>query len=150
MSHHNPRGALIHRTSSIQTPPDSRRTEIGELTELTASIREKGVLEAIAGGSQCFWRWMMYRRRASWAIGETWRPPDGSAWHRDGCFDDKALLPEIALIENMRERPARPGRSVLRAHVRALWLYDTKMWRAKVGQEPQHLSPEAISISFHP
>lgn len=80
--------------------PDQPRTEIGDLTELTASIREKGVLEPLLV-KPMMGRWMIIagerRWRAAMAAGLTELP----------CIEmdvDESAVAEIALIENMQRK----------------------------------------------
>src|SRR6476659_7844957 len=82
--------------------PDQPRTEIGDLTELTASIGEKGVLEPLlVKPSRLTGRWMIIagerRWRAATAAGLTEVP----------CIEmevDDRTVAEIALIENMQRK----------------------------------------------
>jgi ParB family chromosome partitioning protein len=80
--------------------PDQPRTEIGDLTELTASISEKGVLEPLLV-KPTTGRWMIIagerRWRAATAAGLTEVP----------CIEmdvDESAVAEIALIENMQRK----------------------------------------------
>src|SRR5258708_40264468 len=75
--------------------PDQPRTEIGDLTELTASIREKGVLEPLLV-KPLMGRWMIIagdrRWRAATAAGLTELPCIEMA------VDDRAVA-ELRLVE---------------------------------------------------
>ena len=86
----------------IDPNPEQPRTEFGDLTELTASIADKGVLEPLlVKPSRSTGRWMIIagerRFRAATAAGLTEVP----------CVemevDDNAVA-EIALIENMQRK----------------------------------------------
>ncbi|HTH36662.1 MAG TPA: ParB/RepB/Spo0J family partition protein [Pyrinomonadaceae bacterium] len=87
--------------SSIFPNPEQPRTEFGDLSELTASIREKGVLEPLLVKPKPEGRFMIIagerRWRASQAAGLTEVP----------CIeldiDDNAVA-EIALIENLQRK----------------------------------------------
>src|SRR6478736_8408978 len=82
--------------------PEQPRVEFGDLTELTASIAEKGVLEPLlVKPSRATGRWMIIagerRYRAARAAGLTEVP----------CVEmdiDAGSVAEIALIENMQRK----------------------------------------------
>jgi ParB family chromosome partitioning protein len=86
----------------IDPNPEQPRTEFGDLTELTASIKEKGVLEPLlVKPSKQTGRWMIIagerRYRAARAAGLTELP----------CVEmeaDEGTVAEIALIENMQRK----------------------------------------------
>ena len=86
----------------IDPNPEQPRTEIGDLTELTSSISEKGVLEPLlVKPSRLTGRWMIIagerRWRAATAAGLTEVP----------CIEmeiDEKTVAEIALIENMQRK----------------------------------------------
>jgi ParB family chromosome partitioning protein len=86
----------------IDPNPEQPRTEFGDLTELTASIAEKGVLEPLlVRPSRLTGRWMIIagerRFRAARAAGLTEVP----------CVEmevDAGTVAEIALIENMQRK----------------------------------------------
>src|SRR5258706_12768608 len=80
--------------------PDQPRTEIGDLTELTASISEKGVLEPLLV-KPMMGRWMIIagerRWRAASAAGRTEVP-----WiERDA---DRSAVAGVARIENRQRK----------------------------------------------
>lgn len=86
----------------IQPNPDQPRVEIGDLTELTASIKEKGVLEPLLvspsseGGS---WMIIAGERR--------WRAANLAGLEEVPCIElnlDEKEIAEIALIENMQRK----------------------------------------------
>lgn len=86
----------------IDPNPEQPRTEFGDLTELTASIAEKGVLEPLlVKPSKVTGRWMIIagerRYRAARQAGLTEVP----------CVEmevDEGTVAEIALIENMQRK----------------------------------------------
>jgi len=103
LSQHQP--ATIGRMidlDKIDPNPEQPRTELGDLTELTASIAEKGVLEPLlVKPSRSTGRWMIIagerRFRAARAAGLTEVP----------CVEmdiDEGTVAEIALIENMQRK----------------------------------------------
>src|SRR5437899_12372327 len=84
--------------------PDQPRTEIGDLSELTASIREKGVLEPLLVRPR-LGRWMIIaverRGRAAKTAGLTELP----------CIDmdvDDSAVAEIGLLENEQLKAQAP------------------------------------------
>src|ERR671914_1271253 len=98
-----PVGRMI-ALDKLDPNPDQPRTEIGDLTELTASIKEKGVLEPLLV-KPTFGRWMIIagerRWRAATAAGLTEVP----------CIEmdvDESAVAEIALIENMQRKDLTP------------------------------------------
>jgi ParB family chromosome partitioning protein len=103
LSQHQP--ATLGRMISldkIDPNPEQPRTEFGDLTELTASIAEKGVLEPLlVKPSRATGRWMIIagerRFRAARAAGLLEVP----------CVEmdlDEGSVAEIALIENMQRK----------------------------------------------
>src|SRR2546425_3656041 len=84
--------------------PDQPRTEIGDLTELTASIREKGVLEPLLV-KPTMGRWMII------AGERRWRSAKDAGLRELPCIemdvDDRAVA-EIALIENLQRKDLTP------------------------------------------
>src|SRR6266702_641228 len=85
--------------------PDQPRTEIGELTELTASIREKGVLEPLLVKPTRAGRWMII------AGERRWRSAQSAGLEEVPCIEmdvDDAEVAEIALIENMQRKDLTP------------------------------------------
>src|SRR4029079_16552597 len=103
LSQHQP--AAVGRMISIDKidpNPEQPRSEFGDLTELTASIADKGVLEPLlVKPSRATGRWMIIagerRYRAARAAGLTELP----------CVEmevDEGTVAEIALIENMQRK----------------------------------------------
>ncbi len=103
LSQHQPAsvGRMIP-LDKIDPNPEQPRTEFGDLTELTASIAEKGVLEPLlVKPSRQTGRWMIIagerRFRAARAAGLRELP----------CVEmevDEGTVAEIALIENMQRK----------------------------------------------
>src|SRR5215831_16689052 len=103
LAKHRPQqiGRLI-AIDQIDPNPEQPRTDIGDLTELTASIKEKGVLEPLlVKPARLTGRWMIIagerRWRASQVAGLTELP----------CIEmeiDERAVAEIALIENMQRK----------------------------------------------
>lgn len=100
-----PIGRMI-AIEKLDPNPLQPRVEIGDLTELTASIREKGVLEpllvkpSLTGGS---WMIIAGERR--------WRAAREAGIREVPCIemdvDDRAVA-EIALIENLQRKDLTP------------------------------------------
>jgi ParB family transcriptional regulator, chromosome partitioning protein len=88
--------------NQIEPNPDQPRVEIGDLTELTSSIKQKGVLEPLLVKP--------VRETGNWMIiaGERrWRAANLAGLKEVPCIeldiDDKAVA-EIALIENLQRK----------------------------------------------
>ena len=98
-------GAPVGRLISVELldpNPEQPRVEIGDLTELTASIRDKGVLEPLlVKPSRGTGRWMII------AGERRWRSARAAGLREVPCIemdvDDRAVA-EIALIENMQRK----------------------------------------------
>jgi ParB family chromosome partitioning protein len=126
--------------------PDQPRTEIGDLTELTASISEKGVLEPLLV-KPLMGRWMIIagerRWRAATAAGLTELP----------CIEmdvDESAVAEIALIENMQRKDLTPWEEAdgLRALCERFGYTHEDVAR-KVGKSRSTVT-EALSIASIP
>ena len=107
LSQHRPTpvGRMI-AVEQIDPNPDQPRVEIGDLTELTSSIREKGVLEPLlVKPSRVSGRWMII------AGERRWRSAREAGLREVPCIemdvDDRAIA-EIALIENMQRKDLTP------------------------------------------
>jgi ParB family chromosome partitioning protein len=89
----------------IDPNPEQPRTEIGDLTELTASISERGVLEPLLVKPTVTGRWMII------AGERRWRAATAAGLAEVPCIemdvDDRAVA-EIALIENMQRKDLTP------------------------------------------
>src|ERR1051326_5487839 len=84
--------------------PDQPRSEIGDLTELTGSIKEKGVLEPLLV-KPTFGLWM------SSAGERRWRAASAAGLTEVPCIEmdvDDSAVAEIALIENMQGKDLPP------------------------------------------
>jgi ParB family chromosome partitioning protein len=103
LSKHRPTqiGRLI-AIDKLDPNPEQPRVELGDLTELTASIRERGVLEPLlVKPSRLSGRWMIIAGERRWRAAR-------EAGLRDlPCIemevDDRGIA-EIALIENMQRK----------------------------------------------
>src|SRR6185312_4720107 len=82
--------------------PDQPRVEFGDLTELTASIAEKGVLEPLlVKPNRLTGRWMII------AGERRWRSAQRAGLKEVPCVEmevDEGTVAEIALIENMQRK----------------------------------------------
>ncbi len=103
LSRHQP--AAVGRmvpVDKIDPNPEQPRTEIGDLTELTASIAEKGVLEPLlVKPSRSTGRWMII------AGERRWRAAQKAGLIEVPCVEmevDEGAVAEIALIENMQRK----------------------------------------------
>src|SRR5467141_2904306 len=85
--------------------PDQPRTEVGDLSDLTASIREKGVLEPLLVKPTMMGRWMIIARERRWRAAQTAGLKELPCIEMD--VDDRAVA-EIALIENMQRKDLTP------------------------------------------
>ena len=101
--------ATIGRMISIEQldpNPEQPRVEIGDLTELTTSVREKGVLEPLlVKQSAQKGRWMII------AGERRWRAARAASLKEVPCIEldvSEAEVAEIALIENMQRKDLTP------------------------------------------
>ncbi|MFN2598325.1 MAG: ParB/RepB/Spo0J family partition protein [Pyrinomonadaceae bacterium] len=100
--HPTPIGRLI--TLELLDPnPEQPRVEIGDLTELIASIKEKGVLEPllVKPSQSVAGRWMII------AGERRWRASIAAGLKEVPCIEldvDERAVAEIALIENMQRK----------------------------------------------
>src|SRR4030095_8112041 len=103
LSQHRPQQIGRMRSVEFLDPnPEPPRVESGDLTQLTASIAEKGVLE----------RWLVKPNRLTgrWMIiaGERrWRCAQNAGLKEVPCVEmevDDGAVAEIALIENMQRK----------------------------------------------
>ena len=103
LSQHRPTqiGRLI-AIDKLDPNPEQPRADIGDLTELSASIREKGVLEPLlVKPSRLTGRWMII------AGERRWRAAREAGLHEVPCIEmevDERGIAEIALIENMQRK----------------------------------------------
>jgi ParB family transcriptional regulator, chromosome partitioning protein len=90
----------------IDPNPEQPRIEIGDLADLTASIREKGVLEPLlVKPSRLTGRWMIIAGERRWRAARDAGLRDVPCIEMD--VDDRAVA-EIALIENMQRKDLTP------------------------------------------
>jgi ParB family chromosome partitioning protein len=131
----------------LDANPDQPRREIGDLTELTASIKEKGVLEPLL---------VKPTRNGRWTIiaGERrWRAGTAAGLTEVPCIEmdvDDAEVAEIALIENMQRKDLTPWEEAdgLRALCERFG-YTHEEVAKKVGKSRSTVT-EALSIAAIP
>src|SRR6266436_4043818 len=126
--------------------PDQPRHEIGDLTELTASIREKGVLEPLLV-KPLMGRWMII------AGERRWRAATAAKLKEVPCIEmnvDDSAVAEIALIENMQRKDLTPWEEAdgLRALCERFGYTHEEVAR-KVGKSRSTVT-EALSIAAIP
>lgn len=127
--------------------PDQPRTEIGDLTELTASIQEKGVLEPLLVKPTSTGRWMII------AGERRWRAAAAAGLEELPCIEmdvDESEVAEIALIENMQRKDLTPWEEAdgLRA-LSEKFGYTHEEVARKVGKSRSTVT-EALSIAAIP
>jgi ParB family transcriptional regulator, chromosome partitioning protein len=100
-----PRSASVGRLIALDLldpNPEQPRVEIGDLNELTASIKEKGVLEPLlVKPTRATGRWMII------AGERRWRASKAAGLREVPCIEmdvDEKTVAEIALIENMQRK----------------------------------------------
>jgi ParB family transcriptional regulator, chromosome partitioning protein len=128
--------------------PDQPRVEIGDLTELTASIIEKGVLEPLlVKPSRLSGRWMIIAGERRWRAAREAGIREVPCIEMD--IDDRAVA-EIALIENMQRKDLTPWEEAdgLRALCERFGYTHEEVAR-KVGKSRSTVT-EALSISSLP
>jgi ParB family chromosome partitioning protein len=88
--------------NQVEPNPEQPRVEIGDLSELTQSIKEKGVLEPLLSQTES--------RGGTWMIiaGERrWRAANLAGLREVPCIEldiDEKSIAEIALIENLQRK----------------------------------------------
>lgn len=91
--------------TAIEPNPQQPRTEIGDLTELIASVKDKGVLEPLLVQPRETGKWMII------AGERRWRAATAAGLDEVPCIeldvDDKTVA-EIALIENLQRKDLTP------------------------------------------
>ena len=131
----------------LDANPDQPRTEIGDLTELTASIKEKGVLEPLLVKPTAMGRWMII------AGERRWRSAQAAGLQEVPCIEmdvDDSAVAEIALIENMQRKDLTPWEEA--DGLRALcdrFGYTHEEVARKVGKSRSTVT-EALSIAGIP
>ena len=131
----------------LDANPDQPRTEIGDLTELTASIKEKGVLEPLLVKPMALGRWMII------AGERRWRSATAAGLTEVPCIEmdvDDSAVAEIALIENMQRKDLTPWEEAdgLRALCERFGYTHEDVAR-KVGKSRSTVT-EALSIASIP
>lgn len=100
-----PIGRMI-AVEKLDPNPEQPRVEIGDLTELTDSIREKGVLEPLlVKPSEVGGRWMIIAGERRWRAAREAGVREVPCIEMD--VDDRAVA-EIALIENLQRKDLTP------------------------------------------
>lgn len=98
-------GRLIP-VEQLDPNPEQPRVEIGDLEDLTTSVKEKGVLEPLlVKPSEPKGRWMII------AGERRWRAARAAGLREVPCIEldvDEAAVAEIALIENMQRKDLTP------------------------------------------
>ena len=142
-----PVGRMI-ALDKLDPNPDQPRVEIGDLEELTSSIKDKGVLEPLlVKPSKLGGRWMII------AGERRWRAAREAGIREVPCIemdvDDRAVA-EIALIENMQRKDLTPWEEAdgLRALCERFG-YTHEEAAHKVGKSRSTVT-EALSISNLP
>jgi len=127
--------------------PNQPRTEIGDLTELTASIKQKGVLEPLLVRPDRLGRWMIIAGERRWRAATAAGLKDVPCIEMD--VDDSAVA-EIALIENMQRKDLTPWEEAdgLRALCERFGYTHEEVAR-KVGKSRSTVT-EALSIAAIP
>jgi ParB family transcriptional regulator, chromosome partitioning protein len=134
-------------TDKLDPNPDQPRTEIGDLTELTASILEKGILEPLLVKPNRNGRWMII------AGERRWRAATAARLEEVPCIEmdvDESEVAEIALIENMQRKDLTPWEEAdgLRA-LSEKFGYTHEEVARKVGKSRSTVT-EALSIAAIP
>jgi ParB family chromosome partitioning protein len=142
-----PVGRLI-ALDKLDPNPEQPRVEIGDLTELIASIKEKGVLEPLlVKPSRLSGRWMIIAGERRWRASREAGLRDVPCIEMD--VDDRAVA-EIALIENMQRKDLTPWEEA--DGLRALcerYGYTHEEVARKVGKSRSTVT-EALSIASLP
>jgi ParB family chromosome partitioning protein len=131
----------------LDANPNQPRREIGDLTELTASIKEKGVLEPLLVKPMRTGRWTII------AGERRWRAATAASLTEIPCIEmdvDDAEVAEIALIENMQRKDLTPWEEAdgLRALCERFG-YTHEEVAKKVGKSRSTVT-EALSIAAIP
>jgi ParB family chromosome partitioning protein len=142
-----PVGRMI-ALDKLDPNPDQPRVEIGDLTELTSSIKDKGVLEPLlVKPSKLNGRWMIIAGERRWRAAREAGIREVPCIEMD--IDDRAVA-EIALIENMQRKDLTPWEEA--DGLRALcdrFGYTHGEVAQKVGKSRSTIT-EALSISTLP
>ncbi len=142
-----PVGRLI-AVDKLDPNPEQPRVEIGNLEELTSSIKEKGVLEPLlVKPTGMSGRWMIIAGERRWRAAREAGLRDVPCIEMD--VDDRAVA-EIALIENMQRKDLTPWEEA--DGLRALcerFNYTHEEVARKVGKSRSTVT-EALSIASIP
>ncbi len=95
-----PVGKIIE-TDRLEPNPEQPRTEIGDLTDLSASIKEQGVLEPLLVKPISSGKWMIIAGERRWRAANLAGLTEVPCIELD--IDDKTVA-EIALIENLQRK----------------------------------------------
>jgi ParB family transcriptional regulator, chromosome partitioning protein len=142
-----PVGRMI-ALDKLDPNPEQPRVEIGDLSDLTASIIEKGVLEPLlVKPSRLSGRWMIIAGERRWRAAREAGIREVPCIEMD--IDDRAVA-EIALIENMQRKDLTPWEEAdgLRALCERFGYTHEEVAR-KVGKSRSTVT-EALSISSLP
>ncbi len=142
-----PVGRMI-ALDKLDPNPDQPRVEIGDLTDLTASVIEKGVLEPLlVKPSRLSGRWMIIAGERRWRAAREAGIREVPCIEMD--IDDRAVA-EIALIENMQRKDLTPWEEAdgLRALCERFGYTHEEVAR-KVGKSRSTVT-EALSLSSLP
>lgn len=142
-----PIGRMI-ALDKLDPNPEQPRVEIGDLSELASSIREKGVLEPLlVKPSAVTGRWMIIAGERRWRAAREAGVREVPCIEMD--VDDQAIA-EIALIENMQRKDLTPWEEAdgLRALCERFGYTHEDVAR-KVGKSRTSVT-EALSISSLP
>lgn len=142
-----PVGRMI-ALDKLDPNPDQPRVEIGDLAELTESIKEKGVLEPLlVKPSRISGRWMIIAGERRWRAAREAGVREVPCIEMD--VDDRAVA-EIALIENMQRKDLTPWEEAdgLRALCERFGYTHEEVAR-KVGKSRSTVT-EALSIATIP
>ncbi len=142
-----PIGRLIG-LDCLEPNPEQPRVEIGDLTELTASIKDKGVLEPLlVKPSRIGGKWMII------AGERRWRAAKAAGLREVPCIEmdvDERAVAEIALIENMQRKDLTPWEEADGlAALCARFGYTHEEVANKVGKSRSTVT-EALSIAAIP
>src|SRR5947209_5557871 len=149
LSQHRPTpiGRMI-ALERLDPNPDQPRVEIGDLEDLTSSIREKGVLEPLlVKPSSLGGRWMIIAGERRWRAAREAGIREVPCIEMD--IDDRAVA-EIALIENIQRKDLTPWEEAdgLRALCERFG-YTHEEAARKVGKSRSTVT-EALSIAAIP
>lgn len=139
-------GRLIS-VESLDPNPDQPRVEIGDLTELTASVQDKGVLEPLLVRPSGNGRWMII------AGERRWRAAKAAGLRDVPCIEmqiDDHATAEIALIENLQRKDLTAWEEAAGlAYICEKFGYTHEDVAKKIGKSRSSVT-EALSIASLP